>query len=114
MDVLGKGGKWRTVACRPVLLDALLPETGGNVVTAGGTPYSGQTLQRKVNRAIHAAGIDMTFHALRHRWGTIAYAETRDLLAVGRALGHASPVTTAIYAATSDDMLDVMADAVSR
>lgn len=114
IDVEGKGGKWRKVACGPLLLDAILPDTGGNVVTAGGTPYSAQTLQRKVNRAMHGAGVDLTFHSLRHRWGTIAYAETRDLLAVGRALGHSSPVTTAIYAATSDDMLDVMAEAVAR
>lgn len=114
IEVCGKGGKWRLVPLGAPLLDAILPETGGNVVAAGGKPYTAQVLQRKVNRAMHAAGVPFTFHSLRHRWGTIAYAETRDLLAVGRALGHASPVTTAIYAATSDDALDIMAEAVAR
>jgi integrase len=112
--VLGKGGKTRLVGLSPLLLDELLPDTGGNVVAAGGAPYSAGTLQRKVNRAIRAAGVDATFHQLRHRFGTVALAATGNLLAVSRAMGHASPATTAVYAATSDADLDVIADAVTR
>ena len=97
-----------------LLLDSLLPDTGGNIVTAGGKPYSAAVLQRKVNRAISAAGVDATFHQLRHRFGTMALAGSGNLLAVSRAMGHASPATTAIYAATSDAELDVIADAVVR
>lgn len=114
IDVCGKGGRWRKAPLGALLLDAILPETGGNVVTGGSKPYSAQVLQRKVNRAMHAAGVPFTFHSLRHRFGTVAYAETRDILAVGRALGHSSPATTAMYAATSDDALDIMAEAVAR
>lgn len=109
-----KGGKSRLVAVGVVLLDELLPEVKGNVVTAGGRVYSGQQLQRRVNRAIHALGVEATFHSLRHRYGTLAYQETRDLLAVGRQMGHSSPVTTAIYAAASDDVADQIAAAVAR
>ena len=47
-------------------------------------------------------------------FGTVALAATGNLLAVSRAMGHASPATTAIYAATSDADLDVIADAVTR
>ncbi len=112
--VLGKGGKTRLVGMSPLLLDELLPDTGGNVVAAGGAPYTAGTLQRKVNRAIRAAGVDCTYHQLRHRFGTVALAATGNLLAVSRAMGHASPATTAIYAATSDADLDVIADAVTR
>jgi integrase len=112
--VLGKGGKTRLVGMSPLLLDELLPDTGGNVVTAGGTPYTAGTLQRKVNRAIRAAGVDATFHQLRHRFGTVALAATGNLLAVSRAMGHSSPATTAVYAATSDADLDVIAEAVTR
>lgn len=112
--VLGKGGKERIVALGVVLLDELLPNTGGNVVMAGGKAMTGATLQRKVNRAIQRAGVDATFHSLRHRYGTMAYQATHDLLAVGRQMGHSSPVTTAIYAAASDDMADRIADAVAR
>lgn len=112
--VLGKGGKTRLVGLSPMLLDALHPDVGGNVVTAGGAPYSANALQRRVNRAIDNAGVNATYHQLRHRFGTKALAATGNLLAVSRAMGHANPATTAIYAATSDADLDVIADAVLR
>lgn len=114
MRILGKGQKTRLVGVGRILLDEILPDAGGNVVTAGGPAYSAGVLQRKVNRAIKAAGVDATFHQLRHRFGTVAYAGTGDLLAVSRAMGHSSPATTAIYAATSDETLDLIAEAVSR
>jgi len=44
----------------------------------------------------------------------LAYQATRDLVAVGRQMGHTSPVTTAIYAAASDDVADEIAEAVAR
>lgn len=112
--VLGKGSKTRMVGLSPILLDALLPDTGRNVITATTQTYSAATLQRRVNRAIRGAGVHATFHQLRHRFGTMALAVTSNLLAVSRAMGHASPATTAIYAATSDADLDVIADAVTR
>jgi integrase len=75
---------------------------------------SAATLQRRVNRAMRRAGVSDTFHGLRHRYGTLAYQATRDLVAVGRQMGHTSPVTTAIYAAASDDVADEIAEAVAR
>ena len=110
----GKGGKSRTVAIGAILVDHLLPDVGGNVVNAGGKAATAAVLQRRVNRAIQSAGVDATFHQLRHRYGTLAYQATRDLVAVGRQMGHSSPVTTAIYAAASDDVADAIADAVTR
>ena len=110
----GKGDKDRAVGLSPLLLDALLPVTGGNVVRGGGQPYSANALQQKVNATIRAAGVDGTFHKLRSRFATVALASTGNLLAVSRALGHASPATTAIYAATSDSDLDLIAEAVAR
>ena len=109
-----KGGKSRTVALGAVLVDQMLPEMDGYVVTGSDRPVSAAQLQRRVNRAIRAAGIDGTFHTLRHRYGTLAYQATRDLVAVGRQMGHSSPVTTAIYAAASDDVADEIAAAVTR
>lgn len=111
--VLGKGGKTRLTGLPPLLLDAILPMVDGNVVTAGGTPYTAASLQRRVNRAIQAAGVDATFHMLRHRFATVALSAA-NLLAVSRAMGHASPATTAIYAATSDTDLDLIGEAVTR
>lgn len=113
--ILGaKGGKSRLVAVSPVLIDQLLPDTGGNVVTAGGEPYSAAALQRRVNRAIRGAGVNATFHQLRHRYGTLAYQASGDLLAVGRQMGHSSPATTMVYAAPSDDVARQIAAAVVR
>lgn len=112
--VTGKGQKTRLVALSALLLDNLLPNTGGNVVTAGGKPYSADRLERKVNRAIRAAGVDATFHQLRHRYGTLAYQATHDLVAVAEQMGHSSVVTTSIYAAAADDAADKIAAAVAR
>lgn len=109
-----KGTKSRMVALGPVLIDHLLPETGGNVVTGTDQALTAATLQRKVNRAMHRLEVDGTFHSLRHRYGTLAYQATRDLVAVGRQMGHSSPVTTAIYAAASDDVADQIAAAVEH
>ena len=80
----------------------------------GGDPYSADALQRRCNRAMRAAGVDATFHKLRSRFATVTLAATGNLLAVSRALGHASTTTTAIYAATSDSDLDLIADAATR
>lgn len=111
--VTGKGQKTRSVALAPLLIDSLLPDTGGNVVT-GGPPMSGATLQRRVNRAIRAAGVDATFHKLRHRYGTIGYQATRDIVALANQMGHSSIVTTSVYAAAADDTADEIAAAVVR
>lgn len=110
----GKGDKDRAVGLPPLLLDAILPVTGGNVVRAGGKPYSANALQQRVNAAIRDAGVTATFHGLRSRFATVALASTGNLLSISRALGHASPATTAIYAATSDTDLDLIAEAVTR
>lgn len=112
--VRGKGDKDRAVGLSPLLLDAILPDTGGNVVAGGGRPMTAATLQRKVNRHLERCGVHGTFHKLRARFATVALAETGNLLAVSRALGHSSPTTTALYAATADEDLDLIAAAVTR
>jgi integrase len=56
----------------------------------------------------------VTFHRLRHRFGVMAYQATGDLLGVGLALGHSSPVSTAIYAQASSEVADRIAEAVVR
>ena len=111
--VRGKGRKERAIGLGAVLLDKLLPDTGGNVVTAGGRPYAGPTLQRKVNRLMHREGIDSTFHDLRKRGASLAIARTHDIYAVSKAFGWSSIETASSYAAVSDDTLDAIAEAMS-
>lgn len=111
----GKGGKSRVVDISPLLIDRLgRPMRKGNVVTAGGEPMSGAQLQRRLNRAIKALGLEITTHSLRHRWGMVAYQATGDLLAVGEMLGHSSTNTTKIYAQASSDVKKKIATAVMR
>jgi integrase/recombinase XerC len=107
-----KGGKSRRVPISPALLDALLPCTGGNVVS-GGVPYSTARLMRRVHRAFLSLGLGVTFHQLRHRYATIAYEATGDLLVVSRLLGHAIISTTAGYVRTRGSVAEAIALAVS-
>lgn len=111
--VTGKGGKIRHVTASLALLDVIRPDTGGNIVTAGGHVYTAGALQRRVNRAIAAKGMPWTFHALRHRFGTVA-AGVVPLTSVARAMGHSSIQTTALYVSASDSDLDLIAEAVAR
>lgn len=110
--VRGKGQKERVFGLSPVLLDKLLPAVAGNVVTAGSKPYSGPTLQRKVNRLMERNGIEHTFHDLRKRAATLAMAKVGNPLAVAQAFGWASVQTATSYAVVGDETLDLIAAAV--
>jgi integrase len=44
-----------------------------------------------------------TLHQLRHRFGTAAYDVGHDLRVVQELMGHATPATTALYAAVASD-----------
>lgn len=112
--VTGKGKKTRLVKLSTKLLDELLPDTDGNVVTGRARGWSPDTLGRKINTAIAAAGVDGTFHKLRHRYGSVAYQRTKDPKALADQMGHASVATTmSFYAAAADEAADAIADAVS-
>jgi integrase len=61
------------------------------------TPAS---VSRKINRFLHGAvKTKFTAHTLRHFAGTAWYQGCQDLRAVQELMGHASPQTTAGYAA---------------
>lgn len=114
LRVRGKGQKGRVVAVGQVLLDELgTPMIGKNVVTRS-KPYSTGTLTRMLNRSMAAAGVRVTSHQLRHRYGTQAYRTSRDLVAVSKLMGHASTTTTQVYAAAADDVAQSIADAVTE
>lgn len=109
-DVLmvhGKGGKTRRVP----LMNAPLIQTIRNVECAEGWLFpnvqrGGHLTANHVSKLLsrRLPGI-WTGHTLRHRFGTRAYAETIDLLAVSELLGHASPDTTRIYVELPDEHL---------
>lgn len=123
--VMGKGSKERAMGLSPLLLDKLLPDTGGNVVTAGQAPYKPAVLQKRVNRFIQRTlylnpdtgrlvlpDNALTFHALRKRAATLAIAKTGNIHAVADAFGWESIETAATYAVAQGETLDAIAAAV--
>lgn len=114
MIVRGKGDKERSIGFSFTLLNVLLPDTGGNVVTGGGLEHSAHYLQMKVNAAIRSADVDATFHKLRHRYGFKAAEAGIPATSIANAMGHDSLTTTMGYIAAVDSDLDLIAEAVSR
>jgi len=112
--VRGKGDNDRRVGLSATLLDQLLPEGGGYVVTGRAETMSAHTLQQRVNAAIKAAGVDATFHKLRHRYGFKSAEAGIKPTAIANAMGHASLQTTMGYIAATDTDLDLIAEAVTR
>lgn len=114
MIVRGKGDKERSVGTSTTLLDLVLPDSGGYVVTASEEEVSGHALRLRVNRAIQSAGVDATFHKLRHRYGYKSAEAGIAPTSIARAMGHESLSTTMGYIAAVDTDLDLIAEAVTR
>lgn len=100
----GKGEKMRVVPCHYLVRAALarLPVVGGwYFARRDGRPgpRPAHLVSRDANDHLHELGITDTLHSLRHRYGSQLYQASRDLRMVQSVLGHASPVTTAGYAA---------------
>lgn len=112
--VRGKGAVERLLPIGPALLAELrtygLPTRGPAPVfrrlDGKPGPIHPTRVSQMLSRHLHDLGIDATAHQARHRMATVAYRATRDLRAVQTALGHASPVTTASYAAIADSALE--------
>lgn len=105
----GKGGHGRVVpisaALRKVLSD--LPNRKGPVITRlDGMPgvVPAHRISMRANGYLHSLGIAATLHQCRHRFATAAYQSCQDIRAVQELLGHSSPTTTAIYAASASSV----------
>lgn len=114
----GKGSKERVVPLEgelPSLLVALPTRSGPVIVRRdGGKGHnSAHTISQRANVWLHDHDCDWTLHGCRHRFASLAYQGTGDLLAVQRLLGHSSPATTQIYAEASAEQLRAAAQAAS-
>ena len=82
------------------LAEAGLPRQGWVFRRRDGQPGPNRPwiVSHLCNRYLHEAGHPETLHSLRHRFATVTYQDSRDLLLVQGLLGHAQPSTTAGYA----------------
>jgi integrase len=100
--ILGKGGRTDVVPVPPVVL-AALDRSGSGRFWPDVRP---ERVSRSISKLAAGAGIKMRYHQLRHRFGTAIYrASGQDLLLTQRLMRHASPATTAGYAAVADDRI---------
>jgi integrase/recombinase XerC len=128
VQVLGKGGKRRTVPVGgPALaaLDAWLVLRAAFVAaTPGADPHalflsqrgarlSGRAVQRLVKRLAVARGVpsDVHPHVLRHSFASHLLQSSGDLRAVQELLGHASIATTQVYTSLDFQRLAAVYDA---
>lgn len=77
-------------------------DAGAGSIRKGLTSQSVQDVIRKLAQAARLEEKGITPHVLRHYFGTRMYQTTADLAVTQTALGHASPVTTRIYAKLDD------------
>ena len=105
LTVRGKGGHHRVIPMHPRIkqaLGALLVPGRGPVFlthTKKRNPITAGLVSSSINTYLTTFGIDATAHQLRHWFGTNVYRESQDLRLTQELMGHASPVTTAAYAA---------------
>lgn len=105
----GKGDKPRYVPTHPLvwaIAQDLAP--GPIAVDRHGRRLTRQQVSHRGNYHLQKVlGLDgVHMHRLRSTFGTEAYEATRDILAVQRLMGHASPSTTQIYVEVGDDALE--------
>ena len=73
----------------------------------GTLPMSAWSVQSMIGKLAEEAGIEekMNPHAFRHRFGTTVLGRTGNLALTQDMMGHASPVTTRIYARITEETL---------
>lgn len=100
--VKGKGGRDRVLPLHPEVMPALrragMPKFGKVLRRPRGGGYPPARLSQQVNEYLDSIGVDATLHQIRHWFGTKTYQSTNDLRLVQALLGHASVLSTAVYA----------------
>lgn len=103
LKVMGKGSKERLIPIAHPELIEVLDRTEGYLFEGR---KDGHLSASYVCRLISQCLPDKwTAHTLRHRMATRAYAVSRDILVVGKLLGHSKPETTQGYVSVAFDEL---------
>lgn len=107
--VTGKGDVQRIVPL-PDDLALTIIEADGYLFSGR---FGGHVEESYIGKRLSALlGDGWTAHSLRHRYATVTYDATHDLLLVQQLLGHASVRTTQLYVAMPDARLRAGMDAV--
>lgn len=101
----GKGGRERMLPLSHRAELALkaygVPARGPVFPKRNGAPYRPGSISTMIAKHLHDLGIGATAHNLRHRFGSLVYANSLDLRLTQEMMGHASPATTQVYVAFS-------------
>lgn len=103
--VQGKGRKPAPLPIAPHVWNTVRPFIHGKERL---WDVTSQYLSMQFRAYSHSLGMDLGYHQNRHRFGTIVYQQTRDLLVTQRLLRHASPKQTTAYVLVSDDAQPVV------
>lgn len=111
----GKGQKQRVVPMGNELIAALsahgIPRSGPLFRKADGDRYAAWGISAVIRAHLHDCGIAASAHQLRHAYATAVYRKSGgDLRMTQELLGHASPSTTAIYTAWSQELAAKVVD----
>jgi len=93
----------------------VLTESPALFLSNRGTRISTRQVQARFRLWLQWACIDrngLTLHSTRHTFGTRLYRKTRDLVLVGKAMGHKTAEATAIYVHTDDAELEEALEAL--
>lgn len=101
----GKGGKERVLPLHPEIALALrrlpMPRRGSLFHLNDGSPMKAQTIGSYIANYLHDLSIPASAHQLRHAFLSELYRLSKDIRLCQEMAGHASPQTTAAYAAWS-------------
>ncbi len=111
LTVHGKGSRQRRVPLTAELATSLRARGEGYLFPNPRGGHLSAAYVAKLVTGLLPEGVSM--HALRHRFATRAYSIDRDVFAVQRFLGHASPTTTQRYVLVNDDNLRALGAAVA-
>jgi integrase len=112
--IKGKGGRTRVLKTHPEIWRAVEHFPAGRIATTKrGKVPSARYISVRGAAQLDAIGLtEVTLHMFRHWYGTMMHRPKEfggagaSLRAVQENLGHASPATTAIYTAVSDEERD--------
>jgi integrase/recombinase XerD len=117
LRIMGKGRKERIVPLHPLVATSLrllpMPRKGHLFVRDNGTPITPTRVSQRIAEFMRSMSVDATAHQLRHWFGTRAYRECQDLLAVAGLMGHSNTAMTARYAQFSNAVAEAAVKALS-